>query len=63
MPRHIVKLCANCGGTGFRLASAQPIKFKPCNKCSGRGGRTVDKLENLLGHKTVSGSQTSVGRV
>ncbi len=40
MTRRIVKICRKCAGTGFRIASVQPLKFKPCNKCCGRGGRT-----------------------
>jgi len=38
--QHIIKICWKCCGTGFRVASAQPLKFKFCNKCCGRGGKT-----------------------
>ena len=41
MKRPIVKICNPCAGTGFKLKSAQPIKFKPCNRCGGKGGKVA----------------------
>lgn len=35
----IVKICRKCGGSGNKLVSTKPIRFKPCAKCGGKGGR------------------------
>lgn len=40
-PYVVVKLCKKCFGSKWRLSSVGPIRFKRCNKCQGRGGRTI----------------------
>lgn len=40
----VVKLCKKCGGAGFKVKTANPLRFKICTKCNGRGGRVASPL-------------------
>lgn len=35
----IVEICLTCSGTGRRLHSISPFRFRHCVMCEGRGGR------------------------
>lgn len=39
--RRISKICKRCRGAGRRLASASPLRYVPCCKCGGYGGRVI----------------------
>ncbi|MCW3782904.1 hypothetical protein [Defluviimonas salinarum] len=41
----VIHVCWACSGSGHRLASVSPIRFKPCPICNGRCGRTVARPE------------------